>query len=156
MPRFENKENLIVVRSSKASLLKAFIEECENIGWKYVDSFTDRSRVDEYTTQVGKEKCLYFSTGFARALKSPGFALSSSRSFAGEEVYNLDTQFILALDAAKVAYDMCRNRDIIIKNISKDYDATVTEKGIVVGCQTISFEKFEEISKAVAEFIEQQ
>ena len=39
---------------------------------------------------------------------------------------------------------------------SKDYDATVTEKGIVVGCQTISFEKFEEISKAVAEFIEQQ
>jgi len=33
-----------------------------------------------------------------------------------------------------------------------NYTATVTKTGIVVGCQTITFDKFEEISKVVKDF----
>ena len=33
-----------------------------------------------------------------------------------------------------------------------NYTATVTDEGIVVGCQTITFEKFEEIVKVVKDF----
>jgi len=38
-----------------------------------------------------------------------------------------------------------------VENVG-DYKATITKAGIVVGCQTIPFEKFDEIVAKVAEF----
>ena len=40
------------------------------------------------------------------------------------------------------------NKSITVPNVG-DYTATVDAEGIKVGCQTISFEKFDELTKAV-------
>lgn len=38
--------------------------------------------------------------------------------------------------------------------LTPEYDARVTENGVVVGCQTITFEKLEELNKLVADYRE--
>lgn len=147
--RFKNIENIMVIKSSKASLFKAFIEECEKIGWKYLDDFKSRELVDDYTTGTG---CLYFSIGFFGNYGVKGMAFSNSSASSGEECYNIDKEFMKALEAAQVAFDEITGV-IIINNISKDYNAIVSVEGIQVGCQTISFEKFREIALAVDKII---
>jgi hypothetical protein len=43
-------------------------------------------------------------------------------------------------------------KEIKVNNITKDYDATVTSQGIEVGCQLVSFDKFDELVEAVKQF----
>lgn len=150
--KFTNTENLLIIRSSIPSLLELFIKECENIGWKYNDNFTDRSEVKNYIITKDKGCCLYFSSQFECFKNIPAFALSYSGGDGGEKIYNLDTQFIEALEAAKLVYINIKLSipNIIVHNISKDYNAIITSDAIIsVGCQTITFEKFDELAKAV-------
>lgn len=37
-------------------------------------------------------------------------------------------------------------------NLTNEYDAEITSDGIIVGCQTITFEKFEELSALVEKY----
>ena len=39
-----------------------------------------------------------------------------------------------------------------VENLTRDYDAEVLDGKISVGCQTVSFEKFDELAKIVAEY----
>jgi hypothetical protein len=53
-------------------------------------------------------------------------------------------------DATRLIKDLF-SKTYEVENVG-DYKATITDKGIVVGCQTIPFDKFQEIVNKVTEF----
>lgn len=66
--------------------------------------------------------------------------------------YGENNEFTLPEDFTKVINAIHENDNIkepIIINGVGDYDAIITEESIQVGCQTITFKKFEELQEAV-------
>jgi hypothetical protein len=64
----------------------------------------------------------------------------------GDNVYDYATQLPEIIDLL-----MNPKKEYVVKDVG-DYTAKITEEGIVVGCQTISFEKLQEIVDKVSEF----
>ena len=64
----------------------------------------------------------------------------------GDNVYDYSTQLPEIIDLL-----MNPKKEYVVKDVG-DYTAEITKEGIVVGCQTISFEKLQEIVDKVAEF----
>lgn len=64
----------------------------------------------------------------------------------GDNVYDYATQL------PEIIYLLMNpKKEYVVKDVG-DYTAEITEEGIVVGCQTISFEKLQEIVDKVSEF----
>lgn len=74
----------------------------------------------------------------------------NGRIRVGRENYTLPQDFSKVINLVR-ANEVENYTPVIISDVG-DYEAKVHKSGIKVGCQTISFEKFEEIAEAVKKF----
>jgi hypothetical protein len=82
------------VYSKRYSLLKAFKEEAEQIGWNYLDDFTEFDEENFEDNFSGNEStCLYFSYEFDGHEGQPCFALSYCDDYPKLEHLYLEFQF---------------------------------------------------------------
>jgi hypothetical protein len=82
------------VYSKRYSLLKALKEEAEQIGWFYLDDFTEFDEENfEDNFSGNKSTCLYFSYEFEGYEGQPCFALSFCDDYPKLECLYLEFQF---------------------------------------------------------------
>ena len=86
------------VYSKRYSLLKAFKEEAEQIGWFYLDDFTEFDEENfEDNFSGSASTCLYFSYQFEGYEGQPCFALSFCDDYPKSERLYLEFQFDQAI-----------------------------------------------------------
>ena len=82
------------VYSKRYSLLKAFKEEAEQIGWNYLDDFTEFDEENfEDNFSGNSDTCLYFSYEFEGYEGQPCFSLSFCDDYSKSECLYLEFQF---------------------------------------------------------------
>ena len=82
------------VYSKRYSLLKAFKEEAEQIGWNYLDDFTEFDEENfEDNFSGSASTCLYFSYEFEGYEGQPCFSLSFCDDYSKSECLYLEFQF---------------------------------------------------------------
>jgi hypothetical protein len=66
--------------------------------------------------------------------------------------FDLDSQFNEAIGKVKEYVEQEKfQKSMVVAHITKEYDAIVDEKGIHVGCQLVTFEKFDELLEVVTQ-----
>jgi hypothetical protein len=86
------------VYSKRYSLLKAFKEEAEQVGWTYLDDFTEFDEENfEDNFSGSASACLYFSYQFEGYEGQPCFALSFCDDYPKLECLYLEFQFDQAI-----------------------------------------------------------
>jgi hypothetical protein len=118
-------------------VMKAFKEACEEMGWEYIEDFTEFSR----------EKCrtygeMYFTTcGFGKI--SNAFSITNL-SASVSAVFTLPLQWEEALEHAKQLLE--EDKKVMVQ-LNKNYTAEVDlkSKTAKVGCQTFTYEKIKEL-----------
>lgn len=82
------------VYSKRYSLLKAFKEEAEQIGWNYLDDFTEFDEENfEDNFSGSASTCLYFSYQFEGYEGQPCFSLSFCDDYPKLECLHLEFEF---------------------------------------------------------------
>jgi hypothetical protein len=82
------------VYSKRYSLLKACKEEAEQVGWFYLDDFTEFDEQNfEDNFSDNKSTCLYFSYQFEGYEGQPCFALSFCEDYPKSERMKLEIEF---------------------------------------------------------------
>lgn len=139
------------VCSKYALIYNAFIIECEKIGWVWNTTFNSKTIVNEYLNgNSSGGNCIYLSYGFNACLGKPAMSFSSWRG-----LMCLDTNFDAAVEKARKYYEcFLPKKQPLRMNLSTDYDAVIDKNEIVVGCQHISFEKFDELALLVKQYRE--
>ena len=93
------------VYSKRYSLLKACKEEAEQIGWTYLDNFTEFDEENFEDNFSGNEStCLYFSYEFEGYEGQPCFALSYCDDFRNRELVKLESEFDQAISRIVESY----------------------------------------------------
>ena len=110
------------VKSDRFSLLKAFKEEAEKLGYVYNKLFTEFAEETHPPTSG-----LYFSTGFKGYADTPAFSLSN----CSKNVYVLPQQFDEALAHAKQTIDEFNKRSRLVSLICGGY-AEVKEDRLLI------------------------
>jgi len=86
------------VYSKRYSLLKAFKEEAEQIGWTYLENFTEFDEENfEDNFSGNADTCLYFSYEFEGYEGQPCFSLSYCDDFLDRERVKLESEFDQAI-----------------------------------------------------------
>lgn len=86
------------VYSKRYSLLKAFKEEAEQIGWNYLDDFTEFDEENfEDNFSGNADTCLYFSYQFEGYEGQPCFSLSFCNDYSKSDRMKLETEFDQAI-----------------------------------------------------------
>lgn len=139
------KEKCFAVKSKYESVYLAFITECEKIGWVWTEDFNSKSSIRHYVNNSpdSSGKCIFLSTNFAGFLGKAAFSFSST----DKKIIDLDTEFEDAMIAAKLLYEKTlSNFSMKLNNL---YEAIIDDDMINVGCQSISFETFDQLVKLV-------
>jgi hypothetical protein len=122
------------IKCNDYHVMKAFKEACEEIGWQYVEGFTEFSRENCYTRGQ-----MYFTTN--------GF-VGKTNAFSLTNLVNVPTVFTLPLqwEEALEHANQSLNRKVKVQ-LNKDYTAEVDLKNQIakVGCQTFTYEKIREL-----------
>ena len=93
------------VYSKRYSLLKAFKEEAEQIGWFYLDDFTEFDEENfEDNFSGNKSTCLYFSYEFEGYEGQPCFALSFCDDYPKLDRLKLEIEFDEAISKLVESY----------------------------------------------------
>jgi len=141
-----SKENYLAVTSNSFSLYEAFKKECEQLGWKYIESFTKFNEEEASYVPPTGTRCLFFSQEFAFNCGKPGFSKPrfSISNTTKSNVYKLPQQWDEALKAAR---ELMHNGRFATVILNKKYNAVIDNElqTVTVGCQTIPFIKVQEI-----------
>jgi hypothetical protein len=129
-------KDYLSIKTESWSLMKAFKEECEALGWKYNHSFTKFS-AERFAEWMDRHGCIYFSYDFEDMEGRPAFALSSSQLPS----YQLPEDWSMAIRAAKNMLD--QHRYMYSVELNEDYTAVVDikHKTVRVGCQEFPMDK---------------
>jgi hypothetical protein len=93
------------IYSKRYSLLKAFKEEAEQIGWNYLDDFTEFDEENfEDNFSGNADTCLYFSYEFEGYEGQPCFSLSFCSDYSKSERLKLETEFDQAINRIVESY----------------------------------------------------
>ena len=143
----KQKRLSLAVKSKYASVYNAFITECEKIGWVWVEQFNSKSRVNIYICAENDQfGSIYLSNEFSWAMGKELFSFSTTN----EERIDLDTDFELALSMARTIYDKIAKAYTM--ELTDNYKAIIDDDMIIVGCQRISFQKFDELKELVNQY----
>jgi hypothetical protein len=130
----------MAVKSDSFALYKAFKEECEKLGWKYNEKFSEFTHERALVRDLN---CMYFSYDFDYMQGEPAFSLS----YTSLKSFQLPQQWYQALKCAKDMLEVGRNT----VQLNEDYTARVDAKRkvVTVGCQEFSFDKVLELAKII-------
>jgi len=145
-----SKEIMFGVYSKYASVYNAFIIECEKIGWVWNEFFAKKSQIDSYLNNGNSNRCIWFSTHFKAYSDTPAFSFSS-----GSNLMCLDTDFEGAIQKVKESFELIKPKKQALRmRLTPDFNVNIDNDEIVVGCQHISFEKFDELALLVKKYRE--
>ncbi len=127
---------LFQVKSSTVEDYETFLELLFKLGY----TFSCYSNVKAVNEAFGV--FAYPTVVFREGSKNPGGNINFHP--------RCGTQYTLPQDFSAVFNQLNHPEkySVVVKNVG-DYEAMVTKNSVQVGCQTISFEKFEEIAEAV-------
>lgn len=75
-----------------------------------------------------------------------------SINFCNSECIDYDVSYNWTTQFKDIKNTLLKPTSITMEYLTKDYHATISSDGIAVGCQLITFEKFDELVELVSEF----